>query len=72
MTISAADSVSMPTRQYLIENVDLSEEYEVLVWAYSMAGDGLPASAKWIPESKLKVNILPCSPLPLLASIVAL
>lgn len=51
---SASDSVNASTTKYLItSSVDLSLENAVLVWAYSMAGDGLPARTSWIPHGKL-------------------
>ena len=46
--------------QYTTDPIDLSVEYGVLVWAYSPAGDGLPAKAVWTPI-KCKISYIPCS-----------
>lgn len=50
---SAVVSVAPSITEYIIENVDLSLEYSVAVWAYTMQGDGQLAKASWIPKCKI-------------------
>lgn len=50
---TAVDSVPASATHYLISPVDLSSKYTVLVWAYLMEGDGVPAQVSWLPQSKL-------------------
>ena len=52
ITQTAVVSIPPTTTQYLIEGVDLSLEYKVLVWAYSFEGDGMSANAMWKPRCK--------------------
>ena len=50
---SALTSVPPSVKEYLITGVDLSLEYVIAVWAYTMQlGDGAPAMTKWIPKCK--------------------
>ena len=60
MVQSAVASVEASNMQYTTDPIDLSVEYGVLVWAYSPAGDGLPAEAVWTPV-KCKISYIPYS-----------
>lgn len=60
ITQTAVTSIPPNVTQYLIERLDLSLEYIVLVWVYNFEGDGIPANATWQPECKPTMEPLHC------------